>query len=123
MHKAPAWDFVHKTRGVPQMRGAPELSWQRSANLETWGPRPPPIPDVPPTSSHCGQSRGRTLDPVWMDEEKRNNRETTLGMVGRNHASGLMDTRGLMEAPGRGSRPPGSLLTSSTLVSQLEETS
>ena len=114
---------MHKTHGVPQMGGAPELSWQRSANWETRGPRPPPIPDVPPTSSLCGQSRGRTLDPVWMDEERRNNRETTLGMVGRNHTSGLTDTQGLMEAPGRGSRHPDSLLTSSTLESQLEETS
>lgn len=87
------------------------------------GPKTPTDSRRSSTSSHCGQSRGRTLNPVWMDEEKRNNRETTLGMVGRNHASGLTDTRGLMEAPGRGSRPLGSLLTSSTLESQLEETS
>ena len=86
----------------------------------------PKTPTDTRRSSHLltlwAEQRG-TLDLVWMDEERRNNRETTLGMVGRNHTSGLTDTRGLMESPGRGSRHPDFLLTSSTLKSQLEETS
>ena len=66
----------------------------------------PKTPTDTRRSSHLltlwAEQRG-TLDLVWMDEERRNNRETTLGMVGRNHTSGLTDTQGLMESPGRGS--------------------
>lgn len=54
----------------------------------TWcprDPRPPPIPDIPPTFSHCGQkSRGRTLDSARMDGEGRGRRDSTPGMMGEN---------------------------------------
>lgn len=54
----------------------------------TWSPgdpKTPLIPDIPPTSSNCGQkSRGQPLDPAWMDggERQQRKRFTTAGAAG-----------------------------------------
>lgn len=83
----------------------------------TWSPgdpKTPLIPDIPPTSSNCGQkSRGQPLDPAWMDGGERQQRKnfTTAGAAG---------TQGLFTAWRGDSRQPGSLSTPSALGSQQE---
>lgn len=77
----------------------------------TWSPgdpKTPLIPDIPPTSSHCGQkSRGQPLNPAWMDGEGRDSRGTTSPPLERPAPKGSLQ-------PGEGT--PDSLAPSQPLL-------